>query len=286
MIDQRYARQLLMFGEEGQRKIESQYAGIVGLGGMGSQVVVALAQLGVSRYLLVDDDRIDETSLNRVSGAHASDIGRLKVEVACDQIMRISAKSEVIVLPENLRSRPAMEALIGCPVIFGCVDHDAPRLVLTELAAAYEITLFDLATEIFPETKERRFDFGGRVVVARPGDFCLFCADQIDRELAKHELETPEVREQRRRHGYGLGSFVPAPSVFPLNGVIANLGVTEFLAMTTGLREPARRLTYLGMRGAVRDTTDTGKADCFTCKYLRGQRERANIWRNLPSGQS
>jgi hypothetical protein len=281
MSEQQYARQLLMFGESGQRKIESQHVGVVGLGGMGSQVVQALAYFGVRRFLLIDDDRIDETSLNRVVGAYPQNIDRLKVEVARDLIMAINPRAEVVAVPQNLRTRRAIELLITCSVIFGCVDHDGPRLVLTELAAAYEITLFDLATEIFLETKERPFDFGGRVVVARPGDYCLFCADQIDRELAKQDLETPEIREQRRKHGYGLGNEIPAPSVSSLNGVIANLGVTEFLKMTTGIGDPARRLTYLGLRGAVRDTTDTGRADCFTCKCLRGQREQANIWRYL-----
>jgi len=247
-----------MFGEDGQRKIESQHVGVVGLGGMGSQVVQGLAYFGVRWFVLVDDDRIDETNLNRVVGAYPQNIGRLKVEVARDLIMAINPGAEVVAVPQNLRTRRAIELLLTCPVIFGCVDHDGPRLVLTELAAAYEITLFDLATEIFLETKERPFDFGGRVVVARPGDYWLFCADQIDRELAKQDLETPEIRVQRRKHGYGLGSEIPAPSVFSLNGAIANLALTEFLAMTTGIRDPARRLTYLGKRGAVRDTTDMG----------------------------
>lgn len=281
MNDERFSRQVLMFGEKGQRKIEAQHVGVVGLGGLGSQVVQALAYLGVRRYLLIDDDRIERTNLNRVAGAYPQDLGRLKVEVARDLIMRINEKADVVVVAENLRTRRAMDLAIGCPVVFGCVDHDGPRLVLTDLCAAYDITLIDLATEIFPDTTERRFDFGGRVVVARPGDYCLFCADQLDREMAKQDLETPEICAARRKHGYGLGSDAPAPSVFPINGVIANLGVMEFLAMTTGIREPARRLTYLGMRGAVRDTTDQGKSDCFTCKCLRGQREGANLTRYL-----
>jgi hypothetical protein len=153
--------------------------------------------------------------------------------------------------------------------------------VLTELASAYRVPLFDVATEIFPEMAGQPFDFGGRVVVARPGDYCLLCADQLDRELAKEELEAPEIRAARLKHGYGLGSETPAPAVFTLNGVLANLAVMEFLVMVTGIREPARRLTYKGMRGVVTNSTDRGREDCFTCKCLCGQREKANIWRYL-----
>jgi hypothetical protein len=277
----RFARQILMFGEEGQKKIETQKVGIVGLGGVGSQVAQALALPGVARFGLIDDDRIDETNLNRMAGAFPDDVGRLKVEVARDHILKINPKAEVLTFPQNLRTREAVEFLTGCSAIFGCVDHDGPRLVLTELAAAYSVTLIDIATEIFPEAKGQPFDFGGRVVIARPGDYCLLCADQLDIELAKEELETPEIRAARRKHGYGLGSDVPAPAVFALNGSVVNPAVMEFLLMVTGIREPERHLTYKGMRAVMTNRTDGPKRDCFTCGCLCGQREKANIWRYL-----
>ena len=270
-----------MFGKKGQKRIEAQPVCIAGLGGMGSQVAQGLAYLGVKTFSLIDHDHLEETNLNRVVGAYPGDDGRLKVDVAKDLILKINPKANVITIPKNLRTREAMERMIKCPVIFGCVDHDGPRLVLTDLAAAYNITLIDAASEIFPEKKDQPFDFGGRVVVARPGHFCLFCANQLDRELAKEDLETKEVRALRRKHGYGLGKNEPAPAVIALNGVVANLAVMEFLAMTTGIREPEHHLTYRGMRGIVTKSTDKRKPNCFTCGYLCGQRDEANIWRYL-----
>lgn len=270
-----------MFGEEGQRKIETERVGLVGAGGLGSQMGQALAYAGVLNYGVIDDDVLDETNMNREAGGFPSDVGRLKVEVVREHILKITPEAKVKAIPVNLRTREAIEFLIGCSAIFGCLDHDGPRLVLTELASAYRVPLFDVATEIFPEEAGQPFDFGGRVVVARPGDYCLLCADQLDRELAKEELEAPEIRAARRKHGYGLGSETPAPAVFTLNGVLANLAVMEFLVMVTGIREPARRLTYKGMRGVVTNSTDRGREDCFTCKCLCGQREKANIWRYL-----
>jgi hypothetical protein len=281
MKTNRFARQILMFGEEGQKKIEAQKIAVVGAGGLGAQVCQSLAYLGVRNFGVIDDDRLDETNMNRVPGAFPGDVGRLKVEVAKEHILRINPEAEVLAIPRNLRTREAMEFLLGCTHIFGCVDHDGPRLVLTELASAYRIPLIDVATEIFPEQEGRPFDFGGRVVVARPGDYCLICADQLDVELAKEELEAPEVRAARRKHGYGIGSDVPAPSVFALNGVLSNAAVMEFLMMTTGIRNPARRLTYKGMRGVMTSSTDERKADCYTCGCVCGQGEKANIWRYL-----
>ena len=274
----RFARQILMFGEEGQAKIEAQRACIVGAGGLGSQINQALAYTGVLKAGIIDDDRLDETNMNRVAGACPNDVGRLKVDVATDLFRKINPEAEVTALPLNLRTREAMEFLIGCSAIIAGVDHDCPRLILTELASAYSIPLIDVATEIFPEEEGQPFDFGGRVVIARPGDYCLFCANQIDREMAKEELESPEVRAIRRKHGYGLGKEMPAPSVFALNGILANAAVMEFIAMTTGIREPARRLTYKGMRGVMTNSDDKRKPNCYTCATC-GNREQANIWR-------
>ena len=281
MNKNRFARQILMFGEEGQKKIERQKVGIVGLGGVGSQVAQALTLPGVRQFGLIDDDRIDETNLNRVAGAFPPDVGRLKVNVAQDHILRINPQADVVTFPQNLRTREAIGFLTGCSAIFGCVDHDGPRLVLTELAAAYNIPLIDIATEIFPDAEGQPFDFGGRVIIARPGDYCLFCADQLDREIAKEELEAPEIQVARRKHGYGLGKDVPAPAVFSLNGSVVNPAVIEFLLMVTGIREPARRLTYKGMRGVMTNSEDKRKTDCYTCGYVRGQRDKANIWQYL-----
>jgi molybdopterin-synthase adenylyltransferase len=279
MNSNRFARQILMFGEEGQARIEKERVGVVGAGGLGSQVSQALAYTGIRNIGLIDDDPLDETNMNREAGAYPPDIGRLKVEPTKEHILKINPEANVVTIPRNLRTREALAFLTECSVIFGCVDHDAPRLVLTELAAAYSIRLIDVATEIFPGAEGQPFDFGGRVVVARPGDYCLFCADQIDAELAKEELESPEVRVLRRKHGYGLGKDTPAPAVFSLNGILANIAVTEFLVMVTGLREPARRLTYKGMRGVITSSTDVRKPDCYICGSVCGLREAANIWR-------
>lgn len=270
-----------MFGDAGQRKLEAVRIGIVGLGGIGSHVAQLLAYLGVRRIGLIDDDHLDETNLNRVIGAGPSDIGQLKTDVARAHVLRIIPGAEVTSLPVNLRTAAAFDYLKQCSVIFGGVDHDGPRLVLTEFSAAYRIPLIDIATEIFPAKPGQSFDFGGRVVVALPGEYCLFCANQIDRELAKEELETPEIRALRRKHGYGIGTDGPAPSVCALNGIVANLAVTEFMVMATGIRDPARRLTYKGMRGVVTASEDRGTPDCYTCKCICGQGDQAGLARYL-----
>ena len=280
MVGDRFARQILAFGEEGQGKITKTRIGIVGLGGIGSHIAQGLAYLGVKDFLLVDDDRVEITNLNRLIGGVPDDAvnGTFKVSVAGRMIRLISPGVSAEELPKDLRSKDVIDALVSRPLIFGCVDGDGARLVLTELAVAYEMVLIDCATEILLE-EGKLVEFGGRVVVCRPGEFCLDCAQQLDMEIVKQELEGPEFREARKRHGYGVGEAAAAPSVVSLNGVIANIAVTEFLVMTTGLREPNRQITYYGLRGNANVRNDPRRADCYICGYLVGRRDAANIYR-------
>lgn len=227
MEESRYDRQILAFGDEGQQKISKTCIGVVGLGGTGSHIAQSLAYLGVENYILVDDDRVELTNLNRLVGAFPSDIaaGVLKVDAAKRMIQMIKPEAHVIATPRNLRSHEAIDRLTTCTLIFGCVDHDAPRLILTELCSAYEIILIDCASEIIIEDNTVQ-EFGGRVVVAQPGDFCLCCANQVDMNIAREELESRETKELRKQHGYGLGEQMKAPAIISVNGVVANLAVT------------------------------------------------------------
>lgn len=282
MEENRYDRQILAFGEGGQERIAAMRVGIVGLGGLGSHIAQGLAYLGVKEYVVVDDDRVEVTNLNRLVGAFPKDVdtGMFKVDVAERMIKMIKPDSIVTSVMQNLRSQDAIDALVTCPIIFGCVDHDTPRLILMELSAAYEITLIDSATEIILENGCLQ-EFGGRIVVSRPGDFCLNCAGQIDMEVAKEELETPEIRELRKKHGYGLGEKVKAPAIISLNGVVANIAITEFVCMITGIREPNRQLIYHGERGIVNSRKDKRRDNCYSCGYLKGKTAAANIKRYI-----
>jgi molybdopterin-synthase adenylyltransferase len=280
VTSERFNRQILLFGSEGQAKLESIQVGIVGVGGIGSHVVQTLAYLGVKNFIVVDDDFIEESNLNRLIGATNEDVAQKtpKVHVSRRVITAITPDAKVTSLQTNLRSTIALDALRGCSIIFGCVDNDGARLILAELTAAYSIPLIDVATEIIPG-KETFLTFGGRVVVARPGDFCLVCAEEIDMEEAKQNLESLAAKEGRRAHGYGLGEQIKAPAVVSLNGVVAQLAVTEFMMLISGLRDPNRYLIYRAERGVVNKRDFLNNPDCFTCHYLAGIGDHANIYR-------
>src|SRR4051812_9951015 len=71
--DERFNRNELLFGAEGQAKVAATSIAIVGLGGLGSHVAQQLAFLGIEDFVLVDHARVSPSSLNRLVGATPED---------------------------------------------------------------------------------------------------------------------------------------------------------------------------------------------------------------------
>ena len=83
------SRTALLLGEEGVNRLKGAYVAVFGIGGVGGFACEALARAGVGRMLLVDDDTVSESNLNRQIVALRSTIGRPKVEVMAERIRDI-----------------------------------------------------------------------------------------------------------------------------------------------------------------------------------------------------
>ncbi len=250
VADPIFGRQLPWFTPTGQRMLDRLRIGVVGLGGTGSHVIQQLAYLGSRDLVVIDGDCADRTSLNRLVTATAADIGVSKVLLAERLVRGIAPGAQVRSLAADLRAPAALDALKGADVIFGCVDNDGARLVLNELAVAYTIPYFDLATGI--ETEDGQITgAGGRLVVVVPGGPCLHCLHQIDPTEARYFLSTPEEQVDQYRRGYVTGMDAPAPSVVSLNGAIASMAINELAVYVSGLR-PVSPLTEYDLLGIGR----------------------------------
>ena len=80
---------------------------VLGVGGVGSHCIEALARSGVGRLILVDNDKVSLTNINRQSIAYHSTIGRYKTEVMKERIADICPETQVtthetFILPETL----------------------------------------------------------------------------------------------------------------------------------------------------------------------------------------
>ncbi len=278
----RYDRQLPLFGKEGQYKLRRLRVAVVGAGGLGSHMVQQLAFLGVGSLHVVDPDIAVETNLNRLIGIRYDDPLQMtpKVEIARRLVEAIDPSIETVPIQKDLISREGFEAVRKADYVFGCIDNDGPRLVLTELCAAYRRPYFDLASEIPADSP---MDFGGRVCFSCEGNGCLYCLGLLSPAETRQYFMSPEQRlDARVLYGVPQSSLgTTGPSVVTLNGVVASLAATEFMLQATGLIEAKRLILYHGQRGIVTLSTDQPDSNCFYCKNVYGSGPEANVERYL-----
>ena len=94
MLNQ-FSRTELLIGKEAIEKLNKSKVAIFGIGGVGSFVVEGLARAGVENFILVDDDKICLTNLNRQIIATHKTVGKYKVEVAKERILEINPNAKV-----------------------------------------------------------------------------------------------------------------------------------------------------------------------------------------------
>ncbi|MCL5681198.1 MAG: HesA/MoeB/ThiF family protein [Candidatus Thermoplasmatota archaeon] len=87
---------------EGQRKIADTTVLVVGLGGTGSVMSELLVRMGIKKIILVDDDTVELSNLNRQSLYSENDVGELKVEAARRHLISINEHLEIEMIPERL----------------------------------------------------------------------------------------------------------------------------------------------------------------------------------------
>lgn len=105
-MKQEFSRSALLLDDTGIDRLAESTVAIFGIGGVGGHVVEALARCGVGRFVLVDNDQVSITNINRQIVATTKTVGRDKVAVMKDRILEINPDAQVEIhkcffLPEN-----------------------------------------------------------------------------------------------------------------------------------------------------------------------------------------
>lgn len=137
-----YSRTEMLLGKEGMLRLRRASVAVFGVGGVGSHCIEALARSSVGRLLLIDNDTVSLTNINRQSIAYHSTVGRYKTEVMKERIRDIDPETQVetwetFVLPDNLE-----QFFVG-PVdyIVDAIDTVSTKIALAELACRRKIPL-------------------------------------------------------------------------------------------------------------------------------------------------
>ncbi len=137
-----YFRTELLIGEEGVSRLKKSSVMVFGVGGVGSHCIEALARSGVGKLILVDNDVVSMTNINRQSIAYHSTVGKYKTEIMRDRIKDICPEIEVVtyetfVLPENIDTLFTEKV----DYIIDAIDTVTAKLVLVEMAKEKNIPI-------------------------------------------------------------------------------------------------------------------------------------------------
>ncbi len=137
-----YSRTELLIGKEGLHRLKEAAVMVFGVGGVGSHCIEALARSGVGKLILIDNDTVSLTNINRQSIAYHSTIGKKKTEVMKARIADINPEirvetHECFVLPENIEELFDEEP----DYIIDAIDTVTAKLALVELAEKRKIPI-------------------------------------------------------------------------------------------------------------------------------------------------
>ncbi|MCX6683455.1 MAG: HesA/MoeB/ThiF family protein [Methanoregula sp.] len=139
---ERYKRQIMSFGEEGQERLKKSHIFIAGAGGLGSPVSIYLAVAGVGTITIVDMDVVDQTNLNRQILHFDRDIGRKKTASAEEKLQELNPDITINAIDVKIDESNAGKIIGRADGIVDAMDNYPTRYLLNDVAIAKQIPLF------------------------------------------------------------------------------------------------------------------------------------------------
>lgn len=239
---ERYARQLLYFAdvaplaapEDAQARLRDARVVVLGCGGLGSWALCGLACAGVGTLVVVDDDRVELSNLNRQLLYRAADVGRLKVEVAAEALGAFNPGLDLHAVPRRVESAADVEALVD----------GADLLIETADWPPYDLSRW--VNEACTRARVPHISAGQAPPLLRLGPL------YVPGRTACHDCQ-----ETTTRAAYPLFDALeafrrsrPAPAAAtlgPASGIIGSVLSMEALHHLTGLAEPATLGTSIAL---------------------------------------
>lgn len=208
----RYERSLGTLGIEGQARLLSSTAAVIGCGGLGGLIVDLLARAGVGRLIVVDDDMFTDNNLNRQILATEDTVCMPKVDAAAAHAASVNGAVETVAVARRLEGDNAERILSGCDIAVDGLDNNSSRQILRKACGALEIPMVHGAIG----------GFWGQAAVLFPGDRAPWEAAGDSDKGVETTLGNPP--------------FTPA--------FIASIEAAEAVRYLAGAGEPLRELLW------------------------------------------
>jgi molybdopterin/thiamine biosynthesis adenylyltransferase len=270
--DPAFDRNIRAFGPEMQTLLGDLQVAIVGTGGTGSAVAEQLVRLGVRKLLLIDADCLSGSNVTRVYGSTPADVGRPKVEVLRDHLMRIAPQLHCDVIAKMGTLKSVVRSMSAADVVFGCTDDNAGRLVLSRLSTFFLLPVIDVGVLLSSDGNGLLKGIDGRITTLIPGSACLVCRNRVDVARASAELKTPEERRRLAEEGYAPALGQVEPAVVAFTTAVAAAAVNELLDRLIGYGPPDRPTeTLLRLHEREMSTNRAEPRDHHYCHKSQGK---------------
>ncbi len=239
----RYARHIVLheIGGPGQARLAAARVLVVGAGGLGSPALLYLAAAGVGTLVVVDDDAVSLSNLQRQVLHATPEIGAPKVASAARALARLNP--DVIVEPHNLRLDPAGAAALvpACDLVLDGSDGFATRYLVNAACVAASRPLLSAAMS----------QWEGQIGLFHPagGGPCYQCLFP--------EAPAPDL----------VPTCAQAGIIGALPGVMGSMMAVEAIKLLTGAGTSLRGafLIYDALHADVRRIGIRARADCPVC---------------------
>lgn len=256
MNRERFSRQSFL-GPNSDEMISRCTVGVVGLGGGGSHIVQQLAHIGFQRYVIYDDDVVEESNLNRLVGAKSIDVSAETPKLHIAKMMIYGLQSKASVRGFACKWQEDPEPLRQCQIVFGCVDSYQGRQELEVACRRYLMHYIDIGMDV--HGKEQH-SIGGQVILSSPGNLCMRCIGFLTDE---------KLAEEAARYGKAGAR----PQVIWPNGVLASTAVGLAVDLVTGWSRrylPYAYLVYDGNLCTVKESATVRNLKITTCPHFSG----------------
>jgi len=132
----RYSRHILLpnFDITGQQRVLESRVLVIGLGGLGSPVALYLAAAGVGHLVLVDDDIVELTNLQRQIVHRQTSVGKAKTHSAAATLQSLNDTIKVETIEHRLDESELTQQATLADVIVDCTDNFSSRFLLNHVS--------------------------------------------------------------------------------------------------------------------------------------------------------
>lgn len=236
--DRRFAGVAKIYGEDSFSHYEKSHVMVIGIGGVGSWAVEALARSGVGELTLVDMDVVAASNINRQLPAMSTTLGHEKIAVMAERCHAINPRIKINLIDDYLTPENIKEILAGNPdLILDCIDDVKAKFALMLHCRFNKIPLIvsggaggkldplkirvaDLSkTEQDPMLAKLRAQLRGKGICKKPKEkFGITCVYSIDNPFSSADV----CASAGLRCG-GYGSAVVVTSSFAMVAVAEGL---------------------------------------------------------------